>query len=132
MNYIEQFMKDNGLTVDVYFEIDGRRGKYIFDTNFVLWHKPIESNYPIEDSLALVELLTGKCRPISKMEQVAKILGVKLNEKFNIDKNGIEPPVGPFRLTEYGLEDERRLAAPVALMKLLAGEYKIALIGQED
>ena len=46
MNYIEQFIKDNGLTIDTYFEIYGRRGKYIFDANFVLWYKPIESNPP--------------------------------------------------------------------------------------
>lgn len=131
MNYIEQFMKDNGLTFNTYFKVDGSSANYRFDSDYRLWGKPPGGTAKIADA-TLWDLLTGKLRPITKMERVAKILGTKLNEKFNIDKNGIEPPVGPFRLTEYGLENERRLSSPTALMKLLTGEYKIVPIEQED
>lgn len=130
MNYIEQFMKDNGLTFNTYFKVDGISTNYRFDSDYRLWGDPPGGTAEIAHA-TLRGLLTGKLRPITKMERVAEILGTKLNEKFNIDKNGIEPPVGPFRLTEYGLENERRLSSPTALMKLLTGEYKIVPIEQD-
>lgn len=127
-NYIEQFMEDNKLSVDTYFEVYGYSGWYMFDSDFVLWYKPVKNRPAVDGSTMLVELLTGRCRPTSKMEQVAEVLGVKLNEKFNIDKNGIAPPVGPFRLTERGLEDDVLASCPTHFMKLLTGEYKIVHI----
>lgn len=127
-NYIEQFMEDNGLTVGTYFEVYGHSGWYKFDSSFSLWYRPAKSLAAVDGSTTLVDLLTGRYRPTSKMEQVAEILGVKLGEKFNIDKNGIAPPVGPFRLTERGLEDDVLASCPTHFMKLLTGEYKIVHI----
>ena len=132
MNYIEQFMEDNGLPVNTYFEVYGHSGWYKFDSSFSLWYKPAKSLASVDGSTTLVGLLTGIYRPITKMEQVAEILGVKLNEKFNIDKNGIEAPEGPFMLTERGLKDEDSCNCPTHFMKLLTGEYKIVPIEQEE
>lgn len=131
-NYIEQFMEDNKLSVNTYFEVYGYSGWYMFDSDFVLWYKPVKNRPAVDGSTTLVELLTGRCRLITKMEQVAEILGVKLGEKFDIDKNGIELPVGPFMLTERGLKDEDSYDCPTYFVKLLTGEYKIVPIEQEE
>lgn len=130
-NYIEQFMKDNELTFNTYFKVDGSSANYRFDSDYRLWGKP-PGGVAETAHVTLRDLLTGKLRPITKMERIAEILGIKLNEKFNIDKNGIAPPVGPFRLTERGLEDDVLASCPTHFMKLLTGEYKIVPIEQEE
>lgn len=132
MNYIEQFMKDNGLRVDTYFEIEGSQHKYVFKPDFCLWR--ITPGFPeVIDYIELGLLLTGQCRPVSKMEQVAEILGVKLDEEFNINKDGMEIPNGPFTLTEFGLEGKGEVSFPAHIfMKLLTGEHKIVPIEQEE
>ena len=131
MNYIEQFMKDNGLNVGTCFKIDKLNSEYVFDEDFVLWKK-LRRGTSETASVTLAELLTGRCRPVTKMGQVAEILGVKLGEKFNINKNGIGSPTGPFRLTENGLEDNISLLVPTQFMKLLTGEYQVVPIEQEE
>ena len=127
-NYIEQFMEDNELTFNTDFKVEGSSVNYRFDSGYRLWGKPPAGGVAEIAHATLRDLLTGKLRPITKMERIAEILGIKLNEKFNIDKNGIAPPVGPFRLTERGLEDDVLASCPTHFMKLLTGEYKIVHI----
>lgn len=122
MNYIEQFMKDNGLTVGTYFKIDEDAADYVFDSHFKLWAK-LPGGATVTAPTALSALLTGTWCPITKMKQVAKILGVKLNEEFNINKDGMGIPNGPFRLTELGLQGEYEVIFPTYFMKLLTGRY---------
>ena len=130
-NYIEQFMEDNGLTFNTYFKVDGNSANYRFDSGYRLWVKP-PGGATVIDNVTLWYLLAGKSRPLSKMERIAEILGVNLGEKFNIDKNGIELPVGPFMLTERGLKDEDSYDCPTHFVKLLTGEYKIVPIEQGE
>ncbi|PAV39958.1 hypothetical protein CJ260_00535 [Megasphaera sp. ASD88] len=131
MNYIEQFMEDNELYIGVCFKIDKLSGEYVFDEDLVLWKKCRQDVSEIA-SVALVGLLTGRCQPVTKMEQVAKILGVKLDEEFNMNKDGTEIPNGPFKLTKRGLQGKDGVLFPTYFMKLLTGRYKVVPIEQED
>ena len=67
---------------------------------------------------------------MSHMKEVAKILGVKIGEKFKIELNGTVHSRN-FFLTDYGLfvigEADRK---PEALNQLLNGEYKVVKISQ--
>ena len=132
-NYIEQFMKDNNLSVDTYFKVEGHRGKYMLDSDYFLWYKPVNSQPAVDGSATIVDLLTGKLRPISKMERVAEILGVKLGEKFNIKANSTGDTQGPFKLTGHGIESDKIYGTyPTCLELLLTGEYEIVPIEQEE
>ena len=131
MNYIEQFMDDNGLSVGTCFKIDKLSGEYVFDEDFVLWKKCRQDVSEIA-SVALAGLLTGRCQPVTKMGQVAEILGVKLGERFLINTGGEGLSTSQFAITKNGLETDPNRPYPVALMKLLTGEYKITPIKQEE
>lgn len=57
----------------------------------------------------------------NKMKEVAQLLGVELNEEFNI-KN---MTFNPYRITKMGLFDRDESRSTIALHALLTGEHEI-------
>lgn len=64
-NYIEKFMKDNGLSIDEKFNIYPELGTYYINSNYILYHVDLNrGNRPYHN--LLVKLLNGnyKVKPI--------------------------------------------------------------------
>lgn len=122
-NYIKEFMNDNGLIINVPFDtIQG--GRFFFDEKFRLYHID-NSNNVYENMIGLVPLLTGRIQIISKMERVAKILDIEMNQPYDIKRVSDKKIVGRYILTDKGFVTKYDMEIPEVLTYLLSGVYAV-------
>lgn len=122
-NYIKEFMNNNGLMINIPFDtIQG--GRFFFDEKFHLYRIDNFNNVH-ENMIGLVPLLIGKIQIISKMEQVAKILNIEMNQPYDIKRVSDKKIVGRYILTDKGFVTKYGMEIPEVLTYLLSGVYVI-------
>lgn len=122
-NYIKEFMNDNGLIINIPFDtIQG--GRFFFDEKFQLYHID-SSNNVHENMIGLVPLLIGRIQIISKMERVAKILDIEMNQPYDIKRVSDKKIVGRYILTDKGFVTKHGMEVPEVLTYLLSNTYTV-------
>ena len=122
-NYIKEFMDDNGLIINIPFDtIQG--GRFFFDEKFHLYRIDNFNNVH-ESMIGLVPLLIGRIQIISKMERVAKILDIEMNQPYDIKRVSDKKIVGRYILTDKGFVTKYGMEVPEVLTYLLSDTYAV-------
>lgn len=79
MNYIKDFMKQNGIAYDKAFDIVGLSGKYVINKQ----HRLIDPYNSEKDDL-LLDLLTGDMVPVTIYAKFASDNGLMLNMRYDV------------------------------------------------
>lgn len=79
MNYIKEFMKQNGIAYDKAFDIVGLSGKYVINKQ----HRLIDPYNSKKDDL-LLDLLTGDMVPVTIYAKFASDNGLMLNVRYDV------------------------------------------------
>ena len=79
MNYIREFMKQNGIAYDKSFDIVGLSGKYVINKQ----HRLIDPYNSEKDDL-LLDLLTGDMVPVTIYAKFASDNGLMLNMRYEV------------------------------------------------
>lgn len=79
MNYIKEFMKQNGIAYDKAFDIVGLSGKYVINKQ----HRLIDP-YGSEKNDLLMDLLVGNMVPVTIYAKFARDNGLMLNMRYEV------------------------------------------------